>query len=443
MVFLHLSDIHFQKKISDTTFDLDRYLRKEVERDVIAMAKRLGNINGILITGDIAFSGLPEEYEKAAKWLETLCKLINCKPENVWPVPGNHDVNRSIIDKSYLLKSSHEKLRSANTHQEIDAQIQSCFFEDQEGASLLFKPIQAYKNFAEKYEGDFRESNALFWESDLVLNDGSTLRLRGLNSTLVSDVNDDDEGNKLFLGSVQASLLWEQGVEYLTLCHHPPDWLKDHDQVEDKLLTGAKIQLFGHKHTQTLRIIDGKSILLVSGAAHPARTNMTWQPRYNILSVQVNGNSKCRQLVVTIYPRIWGAAKDQKFIADPQLDGKDFEQYQIPLDDWEQARGDGTSIVENQHRTEGIGTTEDKRKPNSIINKGETTMNPARTLAYRFLSLPYHTRIKLAVDLELLRDEDKDLQGIDLFKQIFRRAKEMDQISKLRESVEEKYGEKR
>lgn len=433
--FFHLSDIHFHRKISDTAFDLDQHLRHELERDAVAMAKRLNGINGVLITGDIAFSGLPEEYEKAANWLKSLCELIGCPPENVWTVPGNHDVNRSIIAKSYTLTSSHKTLRFVKTHQEIDAEIQKCFFEDQEGASSLFKPIQSYTEFAARYGGGNKE-NTLHWEYNLKLNDGSALRLRGLNSTLVSDANDDDGANKLILGSAQVTLLRDDGVEYLTLCHHPPNWLQDQDSVEEKLISGAKIQLFGHKHAQTIRQIDG-SIRIISGATHPVRVESTWQPRYNILTIKVDGTGEHRQLVVTIYPRIWSAGDDQTFKADYQADGRDFKQCRIPLNNWEQSPDTGAAVTEDQYRIEPITAKED------IDTEGEGAMNSARTLAYRFLSLPYHIRIKLAVELELLRDEDKRLQDMELFKQIFRRAKEEDKLAKLWELVEKKYrGEK-
>jgi hypothetical protein len=54
--FLHLSDIHFRRN-ANTPYDSFKDLRDELERDADEVAKRFGGVQGILISGDIAFSG--------------------------------------------------------------------------------------------------------------------------------------------------------------------------------------------------------------------------------------------------------------------------------------------------------------------------------------------------------------------------------------------------
>ncbi len=61
IIFMHLSDIHFSKD-SNGVLDLDVELRSKLENDAKKMKQRLGSIQGILITGDIAYSGQKEEY---------------------------------------------------------------------------------------------------------------------------------------------------------------------------------------------------------------------------------------------------------------------------------------------------------------------------------------------------------------------------------------------
>ena len=56
LVFLHLSDIHFLRW-SGSRYDLDADLRNELLLDAVDMVKQLGLPDGILICGDIAFSG--------------------------------------------------------------------------------------------------------------------------------------------------------------------------------------------------------------------------------------------------------------------------------------------------------------------------------------------------------------------------------------------------
>ena len=63
--FVHLSDIHFVKS-SNNSADIDRELRDAIITDLDVNAKNtLENVSGILVSGDIAFSGAKAEYEKA------------------------------------------------------------------------------------------------------------------------------------------------------------------------------------------------------------------------------------------------------------------------------------------------------------------------------------------------------------------------------------------
>lgn len=58
--FIHLSDIHFHKYSGDA-YDIDHDLRCEIIRDIsYEYRKKISTIDGILICGDIAFSG--DEY---------------------------------------------------------------------------------------------------------------------------------------------------------------------------------------------------------------------------------------------------------------------------------------------------------------------------------------------------------------------------------------------
>ncbi len=91
--FIHLSDIHFHFSTSNSHYDLDRSIRHELVRDAAEMSKQQGGVDGILVSGDIAFSGQQSEYKTAHEWLKTLCLQTNCSFSNIWTVPGNHDVD--------------------------------------------------------------------------------------------------------------------------------------------------------------------------------------------------------------------------------------------------------------------------------------------------------------------------------------------------------------
>lgn len=432
IILVHLSDIHFHKRHSGGIYDLDADLRNEIERDAEQMYGQLGPVNGLLITGDIAFAGHQEEYAIALQWLQRLCGKLGCPPESIWTTPGNHDVDRSVVDGSYLLSALHQRLRPADP-QKVDAELRGVL-EDPEAAPLLFRPIKNYLDFAAKFRCDIGPT-ALYWEHDLILNDGSTLRLRGLNSTLVSGKLDNDAENKLILGTLASTLKREDGVEYLTLCHHPPQWLRDQDVVETNLNARARIQLFGHKHVQKLDQINN-TLRLTAGAVHPERAESGWQPRYNYLVVSVHNEGGGRKLDVTIYPRVWNDTF-MRFITDYNGAGSDHRLFSLPLEPW--APQVLPVSVPAPHTVQGLPrseptTSDDKGTESS----GRSTMDPARTLTYRFLTLPYHERLAIAQKLHLLHDEDKSVQDEDaeLFKRFFRRAREGNILGQLWDEVE-------
>jgi|ERR1700693_2796083 hypothetical protein len=64
--FVHLSDIHLVKDFSDVSnYDLDLGLRQAILRDIERMKPAFENIAGVLVSGDIAFAGKLDEYERA------------------------------------------------------------------------------------------------------------------------------------------------------------------------------------------------------------------------------------------------------------------------------------------------------------------------------------------------------------------------------------------
>src|SRR5581483_4063687 len=73
LTFLHLSDIHFRHRArSSTQFDLETQLRKPLLDDIVSKPANGAAYDGLFVTGDIAFGGKKEEYEKAKGWLEEI-----------------------------------------------------------------------------------------------------------------------------------------------------------------------------------------------------------------------------------------------------------------------------------------------------------------------------------------------------------------------------------
>ena len=99
MLLLHISDIHFKKTEVDQPDDPNRALRNDMIGDVKKMRAEIGRpADGILFSGDVAYAGKAEEYDFAYAWLESeLCPAAGCPIENVFVIPGNHDVDRTTM----------------------------------------------------------------------------------------------------------------------------------------------------------------------------------------------------------------------------------------------------------------------------------------------------------------------------------------------------------
>src|SRR5689334_5876623 len=102
MLLLHLSDIHFRRGEIGTTMDPNSHLRNELLRDAVSMCERLGPADAVLVSGDVAFSGHPEEYTFALAWLSDLCERCGTTLSSVFTIPGNHDVVRGVASRAIV-----------------------------------------------------------------------------------------------------------------------------------------------------------------------------------------------------------------------------------------------------------------------------------------------------------------------------------------------------
>jgi predicted phosphodiesterase len=437
-VLVHLSDIHFRRDYSGTIYDKDRDVRNQLEIDVEKMRQQFSNIRGVLVTGDIAFSGKKEEYKTALEWLQRFCDRAGCSIEDVWIVPGNHDVDRSVIDTSTTLQDCRERFRRIPT-EEIDREIQR-YMLDKAARKVLFEPLENYNEFASAFACQI-SADKPFWHDDLKLNDGSTLRLRGLNSTLISNSLDNDAEYRLILGSVQATCPNEDGVEYLTMCHHPPQWLRDQDNVEDYLDTRVKVQLFGHKHRFRVRGGD-RTLRVAAGAMHPDDREPNWQPRYNVLSFKVEKNGESRRLNVHIHPRVWSDA-EKLFTGEINRNDTTFHAFSFELERWSPAIPIEIEIT--QPATAITASSEDSapQPASDVPIREERPMNRNRRLTYRFYTLPYNVRLKVVQELNLVQDEDRNVPETKLFDRYFKRAQDGRILERLWDEVEKAHPDKR
>ncbi len=190
LTFIHLSDIHFHKNSGDN-YDLDYDLRNEIIEDIKREVNALGSVSGILISGDIAFSGKQVEYKSAERFLFELCQLLQIPKTSIYCVPGNHDVDQDVIKESHSLERAQSGIE---TSKKLDSEIAG-YMRDPNSKTMMYSHIHEYNNFSAKFNCNI-DADRQTWKNDLKLNDGSLLRLYGLNSVIISSHRDNPERAK-------------------------------------------------------------------------------------------------------------------------------------------------------------------------------------------------------------------------------------------------------
>jgi predicted phosphodiesterase len=426
MVLAHVSDIHFRTMAGGDAWDTNLPLRTALERDLQSLTEKLGSFRAILATGDVGFSGQHDEYEDAGAWLAKLTELVGCLAQDVWVVPGNHDVDRSKVEASELIREFHRELRGCS-RTSIGALLQQRLVEDEAAGSAYLSPLDAYVAFATPYQCDVAARRP-WWECGLpfggVDNSSPALRIRGLTSVLVSDSLDDQGVNRPMLGPAQVSVFPLPNTVTMTLCHHPPSWLKDEEDVVESLTPAAEIQLWGHVHRQALRAIDG-NVHLYAGAVHPSRGEMDWDPRYNVLVLGPPDSEGIASL--EIYPRVW-RRQTGKFGPDYNtLEGRESERHTLSLH-YRTVR----STAESGTETEG----EAKNMPLRMSPSGD----PRRRLGFRYGTLPYQRRLAIARDLGLIGEDVRISTDRELFELVLAEAVVRDRLRDLWEATESAHG---
>lgn len=419
MLLLHLSDIHFRNSEFKTSQDPHYHLRNELLRDAEEQCRTLGPPDAIIVSGDIAFSAKHEEYTFATEWLETLCHNCGCEMENVFVVPGNHDVDRATAD-SYMVQLIHNAIKNTpNSIDEIMKQMQ-----DPQAQSLLYESLNNYNEFATQFFCSLYPPDRTRVSRDLKLNDGSILRLWGLNSTVVSSSK--DKKGDLFLDSASLQITNEDGVVNLVVAHHPLGWLRDTQTFDDHFNSVAPLQMFGHVHTNRVSHNNDYSRWIAS-AANPNKQETSYEPGYNFIELEVVGIDASRQLKIKSYERVWQTAPS-RFIPKMHKKSVPFSVNTIELEVWLPSLDSVAESLSDSHIDDV--SFEDEV---SLGIGGE--MITTREIGLMFYKLPFSKKMAIAGGLELLEDDDMHLPDHERFRFVFIRAAERNKLEELANAV--------
>src|SRR5262249_17890780 len=156
----------------------------------------------------------------------------------------------------------HSAVRGCNTLAQRDEALAALLRDHDKGAQLL-SPMQAYNDFASKYDCGVSVAQP-YWERNYPLGNKGIFRIRGMTSTLLSGPRDHEQSHKMLYGAGQRTLLREDNVYRAVVGHHPPSWTIEGDDADKAFSDRALIQLFGHKHEHWYTPA-GKGVRLIAG----------------------------------------------------------------------------------------------------------------------------------------------------------------------------------
>ena len=401
-------------------FSPDEEVRAELLKDVEAQLRTLGGpADAVIASGDIAYAGKRNEYNNASAWLDKLCNAVGCREDAVYVCPGNHDVDQDVVKESFLLQDAHDKIRSEATDFERNRALNRHLTESF-ARSLFYAPTAAFNAYASRYQCSFfADEDSYAWDHDLELNDGSVLRLRGINSVLLSGLHDSE--NTLYLGERAHTLHPRCGVEYLTICHHPPSWLLDGREVMDSFDYRARIQLFGHEHDRRIHMgRDGVKVF--AGAVNPHRADPGWVPGYNIIDVLIVSENGKRFMSVEIHAREWQGRPPQ-FRCHEDRRHDPVHRGHFELEAWvrpERTMEAPVDIRKNSAAGGEQASAEQRQEPTMVY----------RELVNRFFRMSTSRKNEILGHFELFDDsEDRLLPDVERFKRALFRARDRGLLS--------------
>lgn len=414
--FVHLSDIHFHK-FSGDRYDVDEDLRNEMKIDIqTEYPKYIENSAGILVCGDIAFSGQIKEYQIAKQFLKEILSSIGLSETDVYCVPGNHDVDQSIPKKEPAVYGMQKMLEEQSDHNKLDEAMAN-IFHSSISKKAIYAPIDCYNSeFAAQYSCDLTIDKP-YWEKSLMLTDTYELLLCGINSTIISNADDHKDRKverKMKISHHQLPKRKTNTI-HMTLCHHPLEcWFDPNNELSNILKERVPIQLFGHKHLQTIWS-DEKTIIIGSGATHPSRREPNWIPRYNWLTIDIISNARpC--LEVKIYPRVWNGTRFVCDEANCSIVAGQKTNYHVALLD--------------------ISETVSSTKNTPIQATTKIGADWKRPFVYSFINLPSAYRQLILERLELFSPEnDEGKKHSEIVKDIISRAEAKKCVQQLIEEV--------
>jgi predicted MPP superfamily phosphohydrolase len=282
ITWLHLSDLHFQESQKYDSNVVLKPLLKDIGERINEDSLKP---DFIIISGDIANKGLPEEYSLACQFLDDLRKITFVPKEKIFIIPGNHDVDRAISPT--IINS----LRSHLSNRDLVNKLLS----DKGELTAIINRFNNYHSFIKHYMGENSCLNTdnLFYINTVRIG-SCDLALLGLNSAWIS-IEQEEQG-KLLLGDrqIRDAIDATEGADFkIAIFHHPSEWLKDFDRTNAEALLHKNCDMIlqGHMHRPGFSFNatpDSEAIIIAAGACYESRD---YPNSYNFVKIDIEAKT--------------------------------------------------------------------------------------------------------------------------------------------------------
>ena len=339
--WVHLSDLHIGHGNAKHSANqesikilIDRFLPEKINSYNILNSKGESGVDCLFFTGDLAQAGELTQLSAAKKWIDSITQELSINSENVFIVPGNHDIvrykNEDVIPKSLI-----EPIRNRDLADDKQDNIDTLLSDKDARAILLKRNYNFYATFSNNYAPFTSPDFSPYFSKNLVFkNLPFPIVIAGFNTALLC--NDNSDQGKLEFGQIQM-----QGLEeiirsssksdskplFICLSHHPfsEGWLKDEKEIQSILKRDKFVHLCGHTHQENTGISEHGYIEIIAGAAHDSNYEGS-SNRFKIASLIKNSNDS---LVI----RTWSfVEKDREFTLDENVQESNSQYYyDIPI----------------------------------------------------------------------------------------------------------------
>lgn len=296
--WLHISDLHACPQ-EESYGENSIYSKFKKDLTKLLKEKELSP-DFVFITGDVMFGNkkncgsVEDQYKKAADLIEELIGICGVCIENVFIVPGNHDVNNAenMIDEADTLALNAD----ACNEQYINSSMQN----SNPLWCRIMKRLGDYQNFI---ESDLNAIHLLDKKSHLIYAhrrevNGVKIGIAGFNTAWSSRGKGKAEKMEMWLGGEwQIKTLCgelEDTEMKIALSHHPFDWHTDKEasDISNLMQKEFDFHLHGHTHDTWVEEMAWNHRRVVAGALYLPKKEMEKGSGYNLVHLNLS-SKKC------------------------------------------------------------------------------------------------------------------------------------------------------